>query len=350
TPIVGTLDLLQRRFQCDERAQRLISGAQQSADRACVLVQRLLAFARRQHLETRAVGIRELVAGMTDLIGRSLGPQIEIQVELEEGLPPVKADPNQLELALLNLAVNSRDAMPGGGTLSFAAKAVSLAAASSGLAPGRYVCLAVRDTGEGMTPETLARAVEPFYSTKAAGKGTGLGLSMVHGLAAQSGGQLTLESTLGAGTTATLWLPVATARSLESPPVLGGRPQMRQLSILLAEDQDLVRASTAALLESMGHAVLQAASGEAALDHLASGTVCDLLITDYMMPGMSGAELAIKARELRPRLPAILITGYANLEEAGTDSFLRLSKPFQSADLARAVSDAALNGPGAMAL
>ena len=306
TPIIGGLDLISRRLTFDEKTGRLISGAIKSADRACVLVQRLLAFARRQHLDTRAVDVRELVFGLSDLIGQSLGPAIELQVEMDADLPPAKADPNQLEVALLNLAVNSRDAMPGGGKLSISAKTVTVHSGESDeLTPGLYVCLKVADTGTGMSRETLARAIEPFFTTKGVGRGTGLGLSMVHGLAAQSGGQLTLESTLGDGTTATLWLPAADAmpRPQSASARAHGLTPSRPLSVLLVDDEELVRAGIAEMLEVLGHTVGQALSATVALEHLASGAECDLLVTDYMMPGMTGTELAVSARRLRPTCP-----------------------------------------------
>ncbi len=341
TPIVGTLDLLQRRYKSDERAVKLISGALKSADRASTLVQRLLAFSRRQHLQARIVDVRELVSGVVDLIGRSLGSRIETRVKIEEGLPPVKVDPNQLELAILNLAVNSRDAMPDGGILTITAESAAVGEKTPELAPGPYVCLAVADTGEGMPSETLERAIEPFFSTKG-GRGTGLGLSMVHGLAAQSGGKLTLESTRGKGTIATLWLPVSReAPWKKSGGESAGEQTARPLSILLADDHDLVRTSTAEMLDSMGHVSVQVHSGEAALRQLAFGEDYDLLITDYMMPGMTGVELAAKAREMRPGLPAILMTGYDASSGEDAAGLIRLAKPFQSNDLARAIATAA---------
>jgi PAS domain S-box-containing protein len=344
TPIVGSLDLIKRRLGGgDERTARLLSGAIQSADRARLLVQRLLAFGRRQHLDARAVDIAELVRSLGDLLARALGPRIEIRLEMEAGLPPANVDPHQLELALLNLAVNSRDAMPGGGLLSIAAQAVDANAADwiAGIPPGPYVCLAVTDTGLGMDQDTLARAVEPFFSTKGVGKGTGLGLSMVHGLAAQSGGKLVLDSVPGRGTTATLWLPAA---GVAPRPEIGiskaDAAPSRPLSVLLVDDDELVRQGTVFMLEMMGHKVVQVSSALAALDYFASGEACDLLVTDHTMPGMTGAELAHKARGLRPGLPAILTTGYADLAEPGTDEFLWLAKPFQEADLSQAVSEA----------
>ena len=254
TPIVGSFDLLQRKCRDDPQALRLISGVLQSAERARLLVQRLLAFARRQHLEARAVDLEQLVRGMLDLIGRSLGPRIEVRVDMTADLPAARVDPNQLEVALLNLAVNARDAMPDGGIISISARIADVEGEVQGLAPGRYICLSVADNGIGMTPETLARAVEPFFTTKAIGKGTGLGLSMVHGLAAQSGGQLTLESTLGKGTTATLWLPAVDHSRVESPAATNETEFLaRPLSVLLVDDDDLVRAGAAVMLEAFGH-------------------------------------------------------------------------------------------------
>jgi signal transduction histidine kinase len=210
TPIVGALDALQRKRVGGEREQRLISGAAQSADRARTLVQRLLAFARRQPLQATAVDIAGLVKGMADLISSTTGPQIKVSVEIAENLPPAKADPNQLEMALLNLAVNARDAMPEGGTLRISADEESIALGHrSGLAPANYLRLSVADTGTGMDEAVLAKAVDPFFSTKGVGKGTGLGLSMVHGLALQLGGALVIQSRRAVGTNVELWLPLS---------------------------------------------------------------------------------------------------------------------------------------------
>jgi PAS domain S-box-containing protein len=346
TPIVGSLDILQRRRRDDPQALKVISAASQSAERARILVQRLLAFARRQHLEARPVDLRDLVQGMLDLIGRSLGPRIEIRVDMTEDLPAARVDPNQLEVALLNLAVNARDAMPGGGTIGISAKAID-AEEGQGLASGRYVCLSVADTGMGMSPETLARAVEPFFSTKAVGKGTGLGLSMVHGLAAQSGGQLTLESAPGKGTKATLWLPAADSLQRgEGAAAEEKATRLRALSVILVDDDDLVRAGAAAMLEDLAHTVVQFSSGARALDYLASGAACDVLVTDQRMPSMTGTELVRRARALLPGLPAVLISGYT--QDIDFEGLPRLAKPFRAADLAQAVADAltARTAPG----
>ena len=297
TPIVGSFDLLQRKCRDDPQALRLISGVLQSAERARLLVQRLLAFARRQHLEARAVDLEQLVRGMLDLIGRSLGPRVEIRVDMVAELPAARVDPNQLEVALLNLAVNARDAMPDGGLISISARVAHVEGGMQGLAQGRYIRLSVADNGIGMNPETLARAVEPFFTTKAIGKGTGLGLSMVHGLAAQSGGQLTLESNLGKGTTATLWLPAVDRPRVESPAATNETEFLaRPLSVLLVDDDDLVRVGAAVMLEAFGHTVVQVSSATRALDQLAAGELFDVLVTDQRMPSMTGVDLIRRAR------------------------------------------------------
>jgi len=339
TPIMGAFELLQRRIAPDERLHALVANAIQSAESARVLVQRLLAFARRQHLDTRAVDLKSLILGMRDLIARALGPRIVFRVTIAEGLPRVRVDPSQFEVALLNLAVNARDAMPDGGTITISASAKTVCEGDiPELAPGSYVALAFDDTGVGMTRDMLARAVEPFYSTKGIGKGTGLGLSMIHGLAAQSGGKLDLESEPGRGTCATLWLPVADAETTAD-----GAPSLEQaglapLAILLADDNGFVRDGVSAMLEGMGHTVIQAESGPCALDHLANDCACDVLITDQRMPGMLGNELVRRARDLRPGLPAVLMTGFADEEDAVMDTLPRLSKPFRSLELERAIA------------
>ncbi len=340
-PIVGGLDMLRRRLGDDERSRRTIENALQSAERARVLVNRLLSFARRQHLEARSVALPELVHGMGDLIDRSLGPQIDVRLDMPEDLPPVMVDPGQLELAVLNLAVNARDAMPAGGTLAIRAETVETETLPHRVAKGQYVRLIVSDTGTGMDPGTLKRAVEPFYTTKGVGRGTGLGLSMVHGLAAQSGGALILESTPGQGTTASIYLPVATGQAdAHSWAVETGEPAATMpLTVLLVDDEELVRVGTADILEGLGHTVLQAASGAAALNLLRGGVDVDVMLTDYMMPGMTGVVLAREARSMRPHLPVLLMTGYANLDQAAAGNLPRLGKPFRTVDLAAKIKD-----------
>ena len=341
TPIVGSFDLLQRKCRDDPQALRLISGVLQSAERARLLVQRLLAFARRQHLEARAVDLEQLVTGHARSDRTVAWTANVVRVDMTARLPAAHVDPNQLEVALLNLAVNARDAMPDGGIISISARTADMEGEVRRPCPGQIICLSVADNGIGMTPETLARAVEPFFTTKAIGKGTGLGLSMVHGLAAQSGGQLTLESTLGKGTTANLWLPAVDHSRVESPaPTYEAEFLTRPLSVLLVDDDDLVRAGAAAMLEAIGHTVVQVPSGTRALDHLASGEHFDVLVTDQRMPCMTGVDLILRARFMRPDLPAVLITGYTDTIDPDASAVPVLAKPFRAAELARTVADA----------
>ena len=243
-------------------------------------MQRLLAFARRQPLQPVAVNLNKLIDGMVELIGSTLGPTIDLRVELDPDLPLAKADPNQLEMALLNLAVNARDAMSNGGELTIAAEGEDGSAnLRSGLGAGAYVRLSVHDTGSGMDEDTRRRSIEPFFSTKGVGKGTGLGLSMVHGLTAQLGGGLTIESTLGKGTTVELWLPVSTDQIAEKDFAIGasGRPVGRGI-VLLVDDEELVRLSTADMLIDLGFEVIEAGSAEEALELIKSGQKADLLV------------------------------------------------------------------------
>jgi len=341
TPILGGLDVLKRRGVTDPRALRLIEGALQSAERARVLVQRLLAFARRQPLQATAVDVTGLVQDMTDLLASTLGPRVRVVVDVPEGLPPALADRNQLEMALLNLAVNARDAMEDGGTLTVSARS-SEAKASGRLRPGRYVRLAVSDTGAGMSPETLSRAIEPFFSTKGIGKGTGLGLSMIHGLTAQLGGTLELSSTPGVGTTVEMWLPVARTEPTDTPVAATEEIAPGAGVVLLVDDEDLIRTSTAQMLGDLGYAVVEANSARAAL-RLLDDERFDLIITDHLMPGMTGTELAREVQVQRPKLPVLIISGYADLEDVAPD-LPRLTKPFLEAELAAALAALARNG------
>lgn len=339
TPIFGSFDMLQRRGVGGEREQRLIAGAMQSAERAKVLVQRLLAFARRQPLQSVAVDIAHLVTGMGDLVSSTTGPQIRVAVEAPEGLPPAKADPNQLEMALLNLAVNARDAMPEGGTLRITASVEQIGPQHrSKLRPAAYIRLSVADTGTGMDAATLQRAVEPFFSTKGVGKGTGLGLSMVHGLASQLGGALTIQSRLGVGTNIELWLP----QSDLLPDAHGAAaPEPARTAAhgtaLLVDDEELARMSTADMLNDLGYSVVEAASGEEAMRLFSKGERFDLLITDHLMPGMNGTDLARTIRAEQPGLPVFLVSGYA--EHEGLEADLpRLTKPFRKDELAASLA------------
>ncbi|MBW8742957.1 MAG: response regulator [Sphingomonas sp.] len=340
TPIIGALDLLQRRTDlADVRSERWIANALESGERAKTLVQRLLGFARRQELQSAPVDIAALVGGMRDLIASSVGPTIELRLLCANDLPPALADPNQLELAILNLCVNARDAMPDGGELTIAVENALLGPGSEPrLPPGLYVRLSVIDTGTGMDAETLARAVEPFFSTKETGRGTGLGLSMVHGLTAQLGGAFVLGSVEGEGTRADLYLPVTEARP-EAPMLAGHDGAMqpaRPRFILVVDDESLVLRGTAEMLRSLGHRVIEAEGGAEALTTLGREPGVEAVVTDYKMPRMDGAELARRVRALRPDLPILLISGYTGAADP-IDGLPRLNKPFGLAELADAL-------------
>lgn len=334
TPIIGSLDMLQRKGVGTEREQRLIEGALQSAERARTLVQRLLAFARRQPLQPVPVDIASLIEGMTELVATTTGPTIKLVVDVPADLPPAIGDPNQLEMAILNLAVNARDAMPDGGVLHISASRESIRTRHrSGLRTGHYLRLSVADTGLGMDDATQAQAVEPFFSTKGIGKGTGLGLSMVHGLASQLGGALTIESSLGAGTNVELWLR-------QSAVAIEGRREPEQVALtvasgvaLLVDDERLVRMSVADMLSDLGYDVIEAESGEEALAAVKAGRHFDLLVTDHLMPGMSGTELIKQVRKTQAGLPALLVSGYAKMEALDAN-LPRLTKPFRKDELA----------------
>ncbi len=338
TAVLGNLELLRRRLPPDPSIDRLIDGASQGAQRGAALTQRLLAFARRQALEPKPTDLADLVRGMGELLSRSLGPSIDIVFDLPAGLPAALADQNQIELALLNLAVNARDAMPDGGRLTVALSR-ELVRSAGDIDTGSYVRLAVSDTGCGMDAQTLSRAIEPFFSTKEVGKGTGLGLSMIHGLAQQLKGALRLHSAVGRGTRAELWLPVADGKAAAAErEAMPGAAASRRLNLLFVDDDYLICLSTVSLLEDLGHAVTQAASGEAALEVLRGDEPVDLLITDYAMPGMTGMQLAEEARKLRPDLPILLATGYADLPAHGRLTLPRLSKPYQQRELAEQIA------------
>lgn len=338
TAVLGNIELLRKRLPADPTVGRLLDGAMQGAQRGAALTQRLLAFARRQELQPQSIDLAGLIGGMRHLLEQSVGPRVSLRIEAPASLPPALVDPNQLELALLNLAVNARDAMPEGGALTITLDGVR-GSAGNGLDPGTYLRLRLRDTGTGMDADTLLRAVEPFFSTKGVGKGTGLGLSMVHGLAAQSGGDFRLSSAPGQGTTAELWLPVAQGMVRQAAePVETRATGARAATILLVDDDMLIAMSTAEMLSDLGHAVIEANSGAQALDILRDGQAVDLLMTDYAMPGMTGAELARLAREIRPGLPMLLATGYAELPEGTAADLPRLAKPYMQHELAEHIA------------
>jgi signal transduction histidine kinase len=335
TPIIGGLDMLQRHGVGGEREQRIIRGALTSAERAKTVVQRLLAFARRQPLQSGGVDVPGLLEGMADLVKSTVAPLIEFTLDIEAGLAPAHADPNQLEMAILNLTLNARDAMPSGGTLTITARTDEIGASHpSKLAAGKFVHLRITDTGTGMDPETLRRAVEPFFSTKGVGKGTGLGLSMVHGLMSQLGGALLVSSTPGAGTRVDLWLPFSKEQpkplALITPKLLSG--DLNRGVALLVDDEELVRASTGEMLKELGFEVIEVASGESALELLGT-RVFQLLVTDHIMPGMTGSDLVRHARKMHPGLPTLIVSGYSEVEGIAAD-IPRLTKPFRHAELA----------------
>ncbi|WJK07206.1 hybrid sensor histidine kinase/response regulator [Pseudomonas fluorescens] len=340
TVILGNLEIMRKRLGDDPKVSRLLENATQGALRGVSLTQRMLAFARRQELKTEPVEIPKLVQGITGLLRSSLGPGIRIETQFPDDLQAVLADSNQLELAVLNLATNARDAMPEGGSVTISAEPeVVLEQHDSTLAAGRYVCLRVIDTGEGMDAETLASATDPFFTTKGLGKGTGLGLSMVHGFIEQLGGRFILKSTQGQGTTAELWLPVAIDGVAAKPhgPALS-TDTVPRLSVLVVDDDSLVLTSTVLLLEDLGHRVISATSGAQALELFDQDEVIDLMITDMAMPQMSGAQLAHAVRLLKPDLPIILATGYAERLEGFAAELPRLSKPFNQMNLVEIIA------------
>jgi signal transduction histidine kinase len=338
--VLGNLELLRKRFADDEKATRLVDGAMQGAKRGASLTQRLLAFSRRQDLKVGPVDLGQLVLGMEDMLKRSVGSTVIISTSVPEHLPPVLADANQVELALLNLAVNARDAMSEGGTIRVELKTAEVASTASGLSLGSYVILSVADNGSGMDKATLAKATEPFFSTKELGKGTGLGLSMIHGLALQLKGRLKLESIVGVGTTAELWIPVSdvlpTAAAGDLMPT-SSADSSKPIRILFVDDDALIAMSSTDMLLDLGHDVVEVHSGEEALQQLQDDATFDLLITDYSMPGMNGGELAIAVRQTISNLPILIASGYADLPPGVSLDVARLGKPYSQDQLANAI-------------
>lgn len=338
--VLGSLEVLGRRVTLEERDRKLLDNAVHAAQRGAQLTQRMLAFARKQDLQQTPVDLPDLVRGMSDLLSRTLGPTILIETRFPIALPQVLADPSQLDSVLLNLAVNARDAMPEGGPLIISAREVVVGSDQPDLKPGRYVCLAVQDHGEGMDAETLARATDPFFTTKGVGKGTGLGLPMVQGIAQQSGGKFLLKSKVGEGTTAEIWLPVVVDKVTEAAEFVP-EPAMvvgRQLKVLAVDDDALVLINTSMMLEELGHQVLEASSGEQALQLLEANGDVDLVVTDQAMPRMTGLVLAGEIAKRWPGMPVILASGYTDIEEARVMNLPRLAKPFSETDLERVIA------------
>jgi PAS domain S-box-containing protein len=330
--IMGNLELLRKQLPDNDRMRRLVDGALQGTERGATLTQRMLAFARQQELTTSSSDIASLLEGMHDLLARSLDPHITLRLHIDPDLPPAQVDTHQIELAILNLAINARDAMPDGGAIDISADQ-AVFEVESGLPGGPFLRIRVADTGTGMDPDTLKRAIEPFFSSKPLGKGTGLGLSMVHGLAVQLGGALDLASEVGKGTVATLWLPIATYPPVAAQPRITQPTTTHTATILVVDDDILVAMSTVGMLEDLGHTVIEANSGKQALEVLEAGQQVDLMMTDQAMPGMTGVELARIVLGKRPDLPVLLATGYADFPVGQMPDLPRLAKPFQQAQL-----------------
>jgi len=337
TVIFGNLEMIQRRTE-EEKTAKLAGYAQQAADRAAKLTHQLLAFSRSQRLDLRPVNLNALVAGMSDLLARTIGPQITIEMDLGGAVPWAMADENQLELAILNLAINARDAMSDGGRLTIS---TGLRAGDGGnLDPGDYGLVAVTDTGTGIPPALIDKVFDPFFTTKPVGKGTGLGLSQVFGIAEQSGGGVRIESVEGQGTTIEIWLPRAAPLLPTSEPRLADRAQSgnERERVLVIDDDDGVRQFIVESLEGSGYVVSASSNGLDGLKSLDDGSH-DLLIVDYAMPGMNGVEVVKEVRRRAPDLPIILSTGYADM--AAVDAVMEpdrvLRKPFRIDDLNTAV-------------
>lgn len=345
--ITGSLDLLRKRLPYDPRTTPLLENAIQGAERGAILTQRMLAFARKQELKLEPVDIPHLVRGMSEFIRRSIGPNVDVRMRFADVLPRAQTDPYQLETALLNLVVNARDALPNGGEITITADQASVSRTDGERRAGSYVRLSVSDNGTGMPAEIAAKVTEPFFTTKGVGKGTGLGLSMVQGLAGQSGGWIEIESKVGKGTRIDLWLPLATAElpteGLTTTEAIdeAGEP----LVVLAVDDDPLVLTNTVAMLDELGHSVLVANSGDEAVVIFQRHPEIDLVLTDEVMPGLSGSQLAERIRELRPMASVALVSGYADLHPApgrSLSTLPRLAKPFTLAQLAGFIEDMAL--------
>lgn len=355
TVLIGNIELIQGAAELDPSLAERLRAMHAAAERGAVLTSHLLAFARRQPLLPRAVDLNAVVAGMQDLLQSALGHRVQMETCLAPGLWPAMVDPTQIELVILNLVINARDAMPNGGVVTVeTGNCPGDAPARPGdLSEGDYVVVNVIDVGTGMTPEVQAKAFEPFFTTKPPGAGSGLGLSQVFGTARQSGGDVQITSAPGHGTTVSVFLPRAAAR-VERPAVRFAEPIEETTSravVLAVDDDDAVRKTTADVLKGLGYNVLQAAGGETALELLDQDGMIDILLTDVVMTGMSGPELARRARLLQPRLPIVFISGYADPAGIADDTLLHplVRKPFRPSDLRRQI-EAALAGLRAAAV
>jgi PAS domain S-box-containing protein len=343
--VLGNLDRLRKRLAHDRESRRLAEQAVEGAKRGIGITKRMLAFARQETLQPEPIVLPELLPSMDDLIGQSVGPEFAVSMQIEPDLPAVQVDGNQLVVALLNLVVNGRDAMPSGGMLTISAFAADICDGDElELRPGKYVCLAVSDHGEGMDAETLARARDPFFTTKPVGKGTGLGLSMVHGFAAQSGGALRLRSRPGEGSIAEIWLPALTGPAAMPIPLEYDRMfsvEPCRLRILAVDDDVLVLMNTVAMLQELGHDVLEASSGPQALSILEKQNKVDLVVADQGMPGMTGVQLGERIHSSGSKVPILIVTGYTTFPDA--ESYVRLLKPFSLSDLRAAITQCVTN-------
>jgi signal transduction histidine kinase len=339
--VIGGLSLIERRAALDPKQQKILSMTRHAAEQGTELVGRLLAFARRQQLQPANVDIQAMESSVTGFLAHTLGGLVQLEWHVPNGIWHAFADPAQLELALMNLIINARDAMVEGGTVVVTAENRPVQGGrESELKPGHYVVLTVSDTGCGIPEEMIEEVLQPFVTTKEIGKGTGLGLSMVYGFAQQSNGAFRLKSQLGKGTQAEIWLPRAAQPEKEDKAVSSAAiVESRSLNILVVDDHHEVRTTTAGMLEELGHVVRQAPQGREALAQLDGNGSCDLLITDYAMPNMSGTELVREARKLKPGLRSMIITGYADNDAlAGSiDGIAILSKPFSLEKLAQAI-------------
>ncbi|MGO4570429.1 response regulator [Microvirga sp. 2TAF3] len=340
--VLGSLDLASRRAPDDPRLNRLLQNATYAAERGASLTQRLLSFSRQRDLRLQAVDVNHVIADMNDLLMRTLGGVIRIEKSLSEGLWMAMVDPDQLELAVLNLCINARDAMPENGVLTLSTRNQTVSEGEiADMTGGDYVVISVADTGAGIPPDVLNRVLEPFFTTKEVGKGTGLGLPMVYGLAQQSGGTVTIDSTVGVGTVVELYLSRTAAGRHDAPPKeAAAMPSAPKVRVLLVDDDAEVRAVTAAYLSEMGHRVVEASDGAAGIDILKADDQIDLLIADFAMPGITGLDLAIQARRHRPDLGVLLVTGYADPERM-PEGYPMLQKPFGRSELAAKVTEVA---------
>ena len=346
--VLGGLGMIERRVVLDGEQAKIVAMTRHAAEQGAELVKHLLAFARRQKLEPAPVQIPRLAQSVTNLLAHTLGGLVELEWKLRDPLSPVYADAAQLELALMNLIINARDAMPEGGVVTVAVEDREIVeqVGRTGLTPGHYVVIGVGDTGCGIAPEMIEQVLEPFFTTKPVGKGTGLGLSMVYGFAQQSGGEVRVDSELGRGTCVEIWLPQAPETEIEAEADAAEEEMLdgatAAMRILLVDDHDGVRATTAALLEDLGHSVMHLTEGAQALELFRRDPAAfDLLITDYAMPRMSGAELVRQVRSARADLPALIITGYAEADmgPAEYDDVRVLDKPFTPEQLKAALRD-----------